>query len=102
MKISLHIFRPLKITLSLSHIFKLSVDGNWGLWGSYGDCSVTCSLGVRTRTRTCSDPQPLFNGKQCEGTNVDNIQCDAGPCPSKCFLAIKIVLFKSCLSLTEN
>ena len=27
------------------------IDGNWGLWGPWGQCSVTCGLGTRVRDK---------------------------------------------------
>jgi hypothetical protein len=57
------------------------VDGMWGAWSSYGPCSVTCQAssrrvsGTKTRTRTCSDPAPLYKGKPCVGSASQKLTC---------------------------
>ena len=43
-------------------------------------CSVSCSQGVRTRERTCTNPSPV-NGTECIGNYTDRIVCKEGPCP---------------------
>ncbi|CAG2185606.1 unnamed protein product [Mytilus edulis] len=59
------------------------VDGLWGSWGPWsGSCSVTCGKGVLFRNRTCDDPAPLYNGKNCIGSGQDSKPCDTGVnCP---------------------
>ena len=37
----------------------------WGEWGNYGDCSVTCGPGERTRSRVCQNRIP--DELECEG-----------------------------------
>uniref|UniRef100_A0A8W8ILJ9 IgGFc-binding protein N-terminal domain-containing protein n=1 Tax=Magallana gigas TaxID=29159 RepID=A0A8W8ILJ9_MAGGI len=50
------------------------IDGQWASWASYGACSVTCQptlsrvSGTKTRTRSCSNPAPAYDGKQCVGS----------------------------------
>nr|XP_022344318.1 SCO-spondin-like isoform X5 [Crassostrea virginica] len=57
------------------------IDGNWASWGSYGACSVTCQptsgtvSGTKTRTRSCSNPAPAYDGKQCAGTGSETVSC---------------------------
>ena len=46
----------------------------WTEWSSFGDCSVTCGLGLKTRTRSCPD-------KSCFGADRENMDCDSGLCP---------------------
>ena len=60
------------------------VDGNWATWGSWGACSVTCGTGNYTRSRTCTDPAPLYGGDNCTtGDETDTGSCDSGVnCPS--------------------
>ncbi|XP_048746179.2 uncharacterized protein LOC125658800 [Ostrea edulis] len=63
------------------------IDGKWTSWSSYGACSVTCQptshmvSGTKTRTRTCSNPAPAYDGKQCTGTGSETISCTpTNPC----------------------
>ena len=34
-----------------------------------------------TKTRTCSDPLPQYNGKKCAGKDSDEEDCNPDPCP---------------------
>ena len=61
-----------------------AVDGNWGSWTSWSDCSVTCeAIGTQTRTRTCDNPAPANNGLDCDGNDMETNNCDmaAVGCP---------------------
>ncbi|GFO12445.1 A disintegrin and metalloproteinase with thrombospondin motifs 3, partial [Plakobranchus ocellatus] len=62
------------------------VDGNWGLWASWTDCSSECGVGIRKRSRVCNNPAPAYNGKKCEGPDWDWETC----------------VNKTCLSYTDN
>ncbi|XP_053388061.1 A disintegrin and metalloproteinase with thrombospondin motifs adt-1-like isoform X2 [Mercenaria mercenaria] len=55
------------------------VDGQWGAWQAWGTCSVTCGDGKEKRTRTCSNPQPAYGGKQCAGDATQARHCGQ-PC----------------------
>ena len=42
--------------------------------------------GKRTRTRTCTDPPPMFGGHPCPGKATDEEGCNQEPCePSELF-----------------
>ena len=56
-------------------------DGGWSDWGSFGTCSVTCGVGVKIRSRTCSNPKPSLEGKHCQGSPVQVAVCSKNPCP---------------------
>ena len=48
----------------------ISVDGGWSSWSdSVGKCSAVCGGGsqIVTRTRTCTNPAPAYNGQNCVG-----------------------------------
>ncbi|KAJ8259979.1 hypothetical protein GJAV_G00175660 [Gymnothorax javanicus] len=53
-----------------------SVDGAWGSWSSSSECSVTCGLGLRERTRACNNPSPRHGGQYCPGHSSSNQICN--------------------------
>ncbi|VDI01369.1 Hypothetical predicted protein [Mytilus galloprovincialis] len=57
------------------------VKGVWSLWASWGECSVTCEDGIRTRRRECNHPPPNNGGKPCPGNDVDYKNCTMIMCP---------------------
>ncbi|XP_042331662.1 A disintegrin and metalloproteinase with thrombospondin motifs 15 [Sceloporus undulatus] len=71
------------------NISKYRVDGNWGKWGPYGQCSRTCGGGVQLAKRECNNPSPTNEGKYCEGLRVKYRSCGLDPCsdsvPGKSF-----------------
>ncbi|BFZ25593.1 hypothetical protein BsWGS_28632 [Bradybaena similaris] len=57
------------------------VDGNWGVWGRWSPCSVTCDTGIRERRRSCDNPPANECGQSCPGRDFDTNVCDTGtPC----------------------
>nr|XP_018671182.1 A disintegrin and metalloproteinase with thrombospondin motifs 3 isoform X1 [Ciona intestinalis] len=59
-----------------------AVDGNWGSWNTYGQCSRSCGTGVWYRTRMCNNPMPSHGGVDCIGQNIDFDLCSKRPCPN--------------------
>ncbi|XP_066276185.1 cartilage intermediate layer protein 1-like isoform X2 [Branchiostoma lanceolatum] len=57
------------------------VDGSWVTWGSWASCDVTCGGGVKTRTRTCTNPEPSGGGADCVGDTEQTRDCNDFPCP---------------------
>ncbi|KAI8492696.1 hypothetical protein Bbelb_297370 [Branchiostoma belcheri] len=55
-------------------------NGNWAGWLSWSGCTATCGEGVRSRDRTCSDPAPSGDGKECEGQGTEVEHCSIPPC----------------------
>ncbi|XP_064162532.1 properdin-like [Anguilla rostrata] len=53
-----------------------AVHGGWGPWGAYSECSVTCGLGQRERTRACNNPEPRHGGQHCTGDPVSIDMCN--------------------------
>ncbi|WAR32017.1 NOTCH-like protein [Mya arenaria] len=45
------------------------VNGSWSAWGDWGECSVTCGRGQRSRYRQCDNPVPENGGFDCVGEN---------------------------------
>ena len=62
------------------------VDGGWGKFGNWTDCSATCGGGQRSRTRLCNNPAPQFQGLNCtaDGSNdTETNGCNLQECPGK-------------------
>ncbi|XP_061594740.1 hemicentin-1 [Cololabis saira] len=57
------------------------VDGNWGLWQSWGECSASCGGGERTRLRLCNSPSPSNGGRPCPGDSTQVSRCNPQACP---------------------
>jgi len=53
--------------------------GVWQNWESYGECSVSCGGGERTRSRTCLGGE--VGGPGCEGSDMEQSSCGEEPCP---------------------
>jgi len=70
------------------------VNGGWSQWSQWSDCSTTCDYGVKKRRRTCTDPVPQQNGKECNGTDEDSADCILSYCPGR-------IAFHSCFVIQE-
>ncbi|KAM4742660.1 A disintegrin and metalloproteinase with thrombospondin motifs 15-like isoform 2-T2 [Anableps anableps] len=57
------------------------VDGRWGRWGAFGDCSRSCGGGVQLARRECNNPVPQNGGKYCSGLRIKYRSCNLNPCP---------------------
>ncbi|XP_015763336.1 PREDICTED: A disintegrin and metalloproteinase with thrombospondin motifs 7-like isoform X1 [Acropora digitifera] len=58
-----------------------SVDGGWGPWKNYSQCSRTCGRGVSFMERHCDNPRPAHGGKYCIGEWKKYKLCNTQPCP---------------------
>lgn len=52
------------------------VDGGYGEWISWDECSSNCR---QERVRYCNNPSPKGRGKQCKGESFDTVRCSAHP-----------------------
>ena len=50
------------------------------MWSDWGDCSVTCNVGVRTRNRSCDTSDIDKSRGICTGNDVDISTCYGGIC----------------------
>ncbi|XP_038050781.1 sushi, von Willebrand factor type A, EGF and pentraxin domain-containing protein 1-like [Patiria miniata] len=58
------------------------VDGGWGSWSPFSDCSKSCGGGKQFRSRACDSPLPLNGGLNCPGERRQLQQCNTGKCPA--------------------
>ena len=65
--------------LEINLTFNL-VDGGWSNFGPWSECSHFCDIGTRYRQRTCSNPEPLYNGQNCSGDSEIVEECNTEPC----------------------
>ena len=56
------------------------VDGGWGEWSGFGECTVSCGGGIRTRTRNCDDPPNSNGGLECVGDKINFENCNQHSC----------------------
>ena len=75
-----------------------TVDGGYTSWEDWTDCSVSCGGGIRTRNRTCTDPEPGPNGQNCLDQGLGNPEeqedCNTLNCPG--------IIFSQHLSLSVS
>uniref|UniRef100_A0A4X2LBK7 ADAM metallopeptidase with thrombospondin type 1 motif 14 n=1 Tax=Vombatus ursinus TaxID=29139 RepID=A0A4X2LBK7_VOMUR len=64
-------------------------DGSWSSWTKFSFCSRTCGGGVRSRSRSCTNPPPAYGGRQCSGSMYEYQMCNTEECggPYKDFRA---------------
>ncbi|XP_072484791.1 A disintegrin and metalloproteinase with thrombospondin motifs 14 isoform X1 [Notamacropus eugenii] len=64
-------------------------DGSWSSWTKFSSCSRTCGGGVRSRSRSCTNPPPAYGGRQCPGSMYEYQICNMEECggPYKDFRA---------------
>ncbi|KAK3747376.1 hypothetical protein RRG08_035806 [Elysia crispata] len=58
------------------------VDGVWGHWISWSDCTTGCGVGIRRRSRVCDSPAPAYDGKECAGADNQWETCVNKTCES--------------------
>ena len=56
-------------------------DGGWSNWGPWGGCSASCGIGKKSRSRSCSSPEPWDTGKSCIGKDAETENCELVKCP---------------------
>lgn len=58
-----------------------AVDGGWGSWQTWSDCSRTCGGGVSRSERHCDNPRPSHRGQYCTGERIRYRSCNKQDCP---------------------
>jgi len=64
------------VLYSSEFLFCVAVDGGYGQWSSYGECSRTCGQGKHTRTRKCVETR-----RDCSGPSTQTKSCKRRECP---------------------
>ncbi|XP_060567276.1 uncharacterized protein LOC132726046 [Ruditapes philippinarum] len=77
--LTIYLFVFLSMVLDFSPKGK---DGGWSNWGSWEACSASCSVGLRSRSRLCDNPEPSTDGKQCLGNSNQADLCTKPTCPT--------------------
>uniref|UniRef100_A0A674NJ30 Sema domain-containing protein n=1 Tax=Takifugu rubripes TaxID=31033 RepID=A0A674NJ30_TAKRU len=67
--------------LRLGRISGNTMNGGWSSWTSWSQCSRDCSRGIRSRKRTCTNPEPKYGGQTCQGLAQEYQECNITPCP---------------------
>jgi Thrombospondin type 1 domain. len=71
-------------SLSIHSSYIEPVNGHWGRWTFWEECSndekKQCGNGTRGRTRLCNDPSPKHNGQNCPGKSSQTEDCFIKPC----------------------
>ncbi|XP_078601807.1 A disintegrin and metalloproteinase with thrombospondin motifs 7-like [Branchiostoma floridae x Branchiostoma japonicum] len=57
------------------------VDGGWGTWSEWSDCTRTCGAGVQHAVRSCDSPRPSHGGRFCLGQRKKFRLCNVEACP---------------------
>ncbi|KAF5890956.1 A disintegrin and metalloproteinase with thrombospondin motifs 10-like, partial [Clarias magur] len=57
------------------------VDGQWGTWSPWEECSRTCGGGVSSSVRHCDSPRPTIGGRFCLGERKRFKSCNIEECP---------------------
>ncbi|TRY54652.1 hypothetical protein DNTS_031195, partial [Danionella cerebrum] len=53
------------------------VDGGWTEWTQWSPCGSDCSM---YRSRVCSQPSPGTGGKECQGLDLQTLNCTSQQC----------------------
>ncbi|XP_055540062.1 A disintegrin and metalloproteinase with thrombospondin motifs 7 [Wyeomyia smithii] len=57
------------------------MDGGWGEWSTWSECSRECGAGIARQTRECDHPSPAHGGLFCIGERARYKTCNTHPCP---------------------
>ena len=76
------IFVPIIIN-KLNLFYEYQVNGSWGEWEQWEDCTASCDGGNQSRSRVCDSPEPAFGGTNCtdDGSSASETQrCNENNC----------------------
>ncbi|XP_034037341.1 netrin receptor UNC5A isoform X5 [Thalassophryne amazonica] len=87
---------------STSATVLIYVDGGWSEWSKWSACGEDCSM---WRSRECTQPSPGTGGKDCQGVDLQSLNCTSEQCPQTVSgtedvaLYVGIVAVALCLTL---
>ena len=62
------------------------VDGVFGEWTDWSECSAKCDGGLHSRSRECNDPAPANGGADCQGAAAETQLCNEQACPGEVYI----------------
>ncbi|XP_019628342.1 PREDICTED: semaphorin-5A-like [Branchiostoma belcheri] len=65
----------------ISFVLPGPIDGMFGMWSTWSECTATCGASVQLRSRTCDSPAPQNGGRYCEGDASEFKVCVGQDCP---------------------
>ncbi|XP_034545781.1 netrin receptor UNC5A isoform X4 [Notolabrus celidotus] len=66
------------------------VDGGWSEWSKWSACGADCSM---WRSRECTQPSPGTGGKECQGLDLQSLNCTSEQCPQTVSGAEDVALY---------
>lgn len=57
------------------------IHGGFTDWTKFSACTRSCGVGIKNRTRYCTNPTPRHGGKDCIGNAIEIKVCNVEPCP---------------------
>ncbi|KAM4554795.1 netrin receptor UNC5A isoform 5-T5 [Odontesthes bonariensis] len=66
------------------------VDGGWSEWSKWSACGADCSM---WRSRECTQPSPGTGGKDCQGLDLQSLNCTSEQCPETVSGAEDVALY---------
>lgn len=65
-------------------LISLDDSGEWSCWTDWSECSVSCGVGYKQRSRQCMVPNNKgLEGSGCEGSALSQEPCEMPSCQCK-------------------
>ncbi|OWF42694.1 Zinc metalloproteinase nas-13 [Mizuhopecten yessoensis] len=71
------------------YTFQHDIDGMWGPWTYWTQCTQMCNGGRKYRYRYCNSPPPVGHGASCLGLDHETQACNTQPCPADTKCGVK-------------